>query len=75
MDIGYAPHHESGIQSINDNTVDQMAYGFDGMPDISYVLPYLYNEQIIDNVVFSQLTFMSPQPLNPTTVRSLSSSP
>ena len=72
MDTGYFPYPESGIQSIDavDNAVDQMMYGSEGMSetsDISYVLPYLYDEQIIDNGdIFSQLAFMSPQPLNPT---------
>ena len=62
MDTGYVPYPESGIQSIDavENAVDQMMYG-------SEVLPYLYDEQIIDNGdIFSQLAFMSPQPLNPT---------
>jgi hypothetical protein len=77
MDTGYVPHPESGIQSIDavDNAVDQMMYSSEGMSetsDISYVLPYLYDEQIIDNGdIFSQLAYMSPQPLNPTTVHTL----
>lgn len=76
MDIGYAPHHESGIKSM-DNAVDQIVYGSGSeISDISYVLPYLYDEQIIhDGAIFSQLAFMSPQPLDPTMVCSLFLSP
>ncbi len=69
MDMGYFPHHGSGIQSMDGCAADQMVHGTEVIPDTSDISCFqLYDEQI--GAISPELTFM-PQSLNPTMVRSL----